>query len=163
MLEALVVCRIPQGVSILKELELVERARILILIQILDLKTSYLAMSSKITPPSFSADTQGGMQIPVLSTWPMGSMCSTLEGNGSVRSAAQEATFPTIWALWLTSALKCSSPMFFVFIRTLAWGLWHLITQHFLKVFPSSWDTPQFVFQLSKLSNKLKSYWENKG
>lgn len=110
-------------------------------------------------PASFSAVTQGRMQANSCAEHP--THAAPPEGNGSVYTAAKEATFPTVWASWLTSALKCASPIFSAFENSCMESLVSN-SMAFLKAFPSSWDTPQFFLQLSKLSNELKRYWESR-
>lgn len=57
---------------------------------------SHIAMNSKIIPPSFSTDTQGGMKASYSAEHQTHEEHAQ-QGNGSVHSAAKEATFPTVW------------------------------------------------------------------
>lgn len=79
---------------------------------------SHMVMNSKIIPPSFSTDTQGGMKANSSAEHKTQGE-HIQQGNGSVHSSAKEATFPTVWTSRLTSVLKCASHIFSTFTNTL--------------------------------------------
>lgn len=137
-------------------------ATVLTGVQILNFKTSHLAIGSKVIPPSFSAHTCGGMQPNSCAEHPTMTWrahTATKEGNKRFCehcSWGSHISHGLCLMINFSSHTCCSHA--FCSMRTRSDSL---VSNNmaFFKVSSSCQDTPRFWLQLRKLNSELRSYW----